>query len=781
MTLRKSKDGPRAARCRGLTGLAPRLGVFALALLPRAAVGQAAGGSPAEVAPPAAPAGTSPAEGAAAAAPAVRPARPLKKPPIPEPSGRDVSLRDLGFTRHINVKGVFPTQIFRFAKPEHATTLGPGSHLKLRVQHSSALRPESTMTVLVDELPVFSRFLNVPREAWFDVQVNLADLRLRDDQPHVQVEIRFFNVVGEDPCADLSNPAIWAAIHLDSLLHVGAAEAEPALGLSTVRSLYADRRGPGVTVVLPDRLEADEVPAAVWLVSWLHGLAEASGAGDRLAIVRRTRFARSAPTESHVVFLGTIAGLADYLLETPALGQRYGAEFNSLFDQAADLHPGDALLLVGGTARASHLFVTGRDGPGLRQAARAITSAERGPLTGRELLVRRLRVKGPPGLRVPPYQVSLRRLGYVDQQVRGVAKHTLRMTFKRADLGPNVGGVSFTAGGTHSAFLGEGSTMSVLFNQVPIQSVPLMGSSDRFSAVRAELPEDLMTPGTNTLEVAFDLLVPTRDCTRVWYEQAWASLSADSYFEVSATRPFSAADLDFRTFPEPFLFDCGIVLPEDTDDWELRAAAWMLSAMEGMGGTSFNPFTKVFTYGEWRQGSRDVRNLIAIAATRERMGDFRALVRPSLQVRGRHLDLVTVQGETIYSARTGDPLGMAQLFPNPASAGSGAILLVTATLAPNMLVEVARAFADENRLRGVRGNVVLVDADARLHSYDVGTEVAERGADAAPTWYAGVVKYRSYLLTPGLMLLALLLATAYRKTRGAAEAERDGQETGRTP
>ena len=314
--------------------------------------------------------------------------------------------------------------------------------------------------------------------------------------------------------------------------------------------------------------------------------------------------------------------------------------------------------------------------------------------------------------------------------------------------------------------------MTILFNQVPVKAVPLTGASDRIDAVRADLPEDLMTPGTNSLDVAFDLLVPSRECTRIWYEQAWATLSADSYFEIKSIKPFYAADLDFRMFPEPFLFETGIVLPDAPDDSELKAAAWMLSAMERMGGTSFNPFTKVFTFGEWRQAAPEVRNLIAIAFSMERLGDFQTLVRPSVRVRGRKVELVTVQGETIYSARTADPLGMAQLFPNPISSGRGAVLLLLSTTAPMMLAEVGRIFADEGMLKGIKGNVAIVDGQGGLHHYDVGTEIPEGGADVAPTWYAGVVKYRTYLLTPGLMLLAFVLATVYRKTRGAQAGER---------
>ena len=164
--------------------------------------------------PPAAPTQEPPkaSRAPATAATPPRPARPNKNAAAAaaasEPTGRDIWLRDLGYTGNITAKGIFPTQTFRFPKPEGITTLGPGSMLKMRVQHSSALLPESTLTILVDDVPVFSRLLNVPHEAWFDVEVPLADLRLREDQPYVQVELRFFNVVGANPCDDLSNPAI---------------------------------------------------------------------------------------------------------------------------------------------------------------------------------------------------------------------------------------------------------------------------------------------------------------------------------------------------------------------------------------------------------------------------------------------------------------------------------------------------------------------------------------------------------------------------------------------
>jgi cellulose synthase subunit len=685
----------------------------------------------------------------------------------PGSPGYDTNLRDLGYGANVTVKGIFPTHTFWFPKPPGTTVLGKGSMLRLRLQHSSALLPKSTVTVLVDDVPVFSRFLNVPRETWFDMNIPLADLRTREDQRLIKVELRFFSIVSEDPCQDLSNPALWAAIHNDSLLHLDVTVRDRGLGLADLRGIYSDRTSAGVTLVLPDKIGSEEVPAAVWLTAWVHGLVEASGSESRFSIVRRTQYAKEDRPHAHVIFMGTIAELSEYLLAHPALQQSHQAEFNRLFDQAAEIENGDALLLVGGTQAESHLFVTGRDALGLRQAARYLTDSEQGPFTGREIVIHRLQTRGPPGTRVPPYQVSLRRLGYVDQQVRGVATHLIRMNFKRADLGENVRNVSFTAGGAHSSFLdGSGSSMTILFNQVPIKGVSLKSDSGRIDAIRVDLPDDLMNSGTNSLEVAFDLTVQSKDCTRVWFDQAWATLSADSYFEVHKTEAIRSDNLDFTQFPDPFLSETGLLLPEDPDPWELKAAAWMLAALEQMGGTRFNSYTKVYTFGEWRHAATEVQNLIAIALTMDRMGSFRAVVRPPMQTRGRDIELVNADRETIYSARTVDPLGLAQLFPNPTVSSSGAVLLLHATTSPSMLGEVAQLFADEGRVKKVTGNVIILDQQLGWHHYDVGSKITLRGGVTDPPWYAGVVKYRTWLLPPALVLLAFLLAAVYRKTRG---------------
>jgi len=759
---------PRRARSALLTALT-------MLAIPAAAAPDNAAAPP----PPATPAPPAAAASDAAPRPTFRPPAPaarglqapagLAQKPVrpPETPGHDITLRDIGYNANITVKGIFPTHTFWFPKPPGVAVLGKGSFLRIRMQHSSALLPKSTVTVLVDDVPVFSRFLNVPRETWFDMNIPLSELRTREDQRHLKVELRLFSIVGEDPCVDLANPALWAAVNADSLLHLDVATPDQPLGLAQLRGIYADRTSPGVTLVLPDKIGPAEVPAAVWLTSWVHNLVEASGFPEKLGIVRRTEFAKQGTSGAHTVFLGTIADISEYLLAHPGLHQTYLAEFNRLFDQAAELESGDALLLVGGTQQVSHLFVTGRDAIGLRQAARYLTDSDQGPFTGREVVVHRLRTRGPPGIRVPPYQVSLRRLGYVDQQVRGVATHLIRMNFKRADLGQNVSKVSFTAGGAHSSFLDSaGSSMTILFNQVPVKGVPLKGDSGRIDAVRVDLPDDLMSSGTNALEVAFDLTVQSENCTRVWFDQAWATLSADSYFEVKKSEAIRADDLDFKQFPDPFLAESGMLLPEDPDAWELRAAASMLSALERMGGTRFNPFTKVYTFGEWRRAASEVENLIAIALSMDRMGDFRTVVRPPMQARGRDIELVTADGETIYSARTVDPLGLAQLFPNPTVASSGAILLVHATTAPNMLGAVAQIFADESRFKKISGNVVILDEQLGWHHYDVGTKLTLRGAETEPPWYAGVVKYRTWLLPPALVLLAFFLAAVYRKTRG---------------
>jgi hypothetical protein len=687
-----------------------------------------------------------------------------------EPHARGTTLRDLGYESNVTVRGIFPTHTFWFPKPPATSAFGRASALRLRVQHSSALLPRSTLTVHVDDVPVFSRFLDVPQEAWFDVNIPLADLRTRADQKLLKVELRFFNALGKEPCQDLSNPALWAAVHVDSSLHLDVAAPDEALGLSGLRALYADRLGPGVTLVLPDRIEAEEIPATVWLTAWAHGLVES--AGGRFEIVRRSRFAARPGPGTHVIVLGTLADVSEYLLAHPSLHEAYQAEFNRLFDQAAELENGDALLLLGGDRKASHLFVTGRDAVGLRQAARYLADAERGPFTGSEIVIHRLRTPGPPGTRVPPYQVSLRRLGYADQQVRGVATHLIRMAFKRADLGENVKDVSFTAGGVHSSFLdGAGSSMTVLFNQVPIKAVPLRAESGRFEAVRVELPNERMISGTNTLEVAFDLTVESEDCTRVWLDQAWATLSADSYFEVKRSEPLRPEDLDFRQFPDPFLTDTGLLLPDDPDLAELRAAAWMLASLQRTGGTRFNPFMRVFTFSEWRRAAREVKNTIAIALAMERMGEFRRVARPPMQSRGRDIELVRADdGEAVYSARTVDPLGFAQLFSDPRR-GGGAVLLLHATTAGKMLADVAAVFADEGRLKKIAGNVLILDEQLEWQDYDVGVQAA-RNTPAVVPWTARIARYRTWLLPPALVLLALFLTAVYRRARGLRVGKR---------
>jgi hypothetical protein len=280
-----------------------------------------------------------------------------------------------------------------------------------------------------------------------------------------------------------------------------------------------------------------------------------------------------------------------------------------------------------------------------------------------------------------------------------------------------------------------------------------------------DLPAELINLGTNALEVSVDLRVADKDCTRVWFDQAWATLSADSYFTVKRADPVSGDELVLTQFPDPFLRESALLLPEDPDGAELQAAAWLLNALTTLGGRRVWPFVPTFPLSEWRRAAGQARSLVAVASDAERLGDFRAAVRMPLETRSSTIELRRASGEVLFSASTVGGLAFAQIFPNPATP-DGAVLLIHATGEPRLLPQVARLFSDEARLRRLKGNVVILDHDRGVRSFALDESVKVAGAPERHAWLAAVVRYRMFILPVVMVALGVFLAYLYRKTRG---------------
>jgi hypothetical protein len=688
----------------------------------------------------------------------------------PGTTSRETSLRELGHASNIQVKGIFPSRTFWFPKAEGATVIGAQSWLKVRVSHSSSLMADrSNLTVLVEDTPVRTRRLDVAREAWFEEKIDFKDVKVPAEQTFVKIELRFYNVLSDNPCKDLTNPALWALIDADTTLHLTVRETEAALGLSKLRMIYGDRANRGVTLVLPDNVGGDLVTPVTWLTGWVHRLVRDSGSDGELVILRGSEFAAGPGGHPyrHVVFLGDLSELVQYFLGHPELHKAYHNEFLKLFDQAAGLEDKDGYLLVTGEPDASRLFVTGKDAIGLRRAVAFLIDPAHELFPGRETAVHDFDYGEAPPVRVPPYAVRLRDLGYSDQQARGVATHSLGFNFMRADLGPNVKEVACAPIGDHSTFLdAKQSSMNILFNQVPIKGIRLDEKNAHIDGLTVDLPPDQMNPGTNSVEVLFDLRVDDENCTRIWFDQAWATLSVNSHFVVKRTEPIRSEELVFQTFPDPFLRKTAILLPEDPAAAELEAAAWVLAALADLGGRRAYPFTPVYTFADWRKAVAISENLIVIASTSERMGEeFRSKLKTPLQTKGSSIVLIGSNDQTIYSATTTDPLGLAQLFANPFSNGGG-VLSFTATSKDRMLPMVARILADQAALKKVTGNVLILDRQRGLHSYAVGEEVRLAGGAVEVMWWVWLGRYKLLLVALIVVGLAFFLAFLYRKTRG---------------
>ncbi len=217
------------------------------------------------------------------------------------------------------------------------------------------------------------------------------------------------------------------------------------------------------------------------------------------------------------------------------------------------------LLVVSGTSDAAvskaALALAGRDGIAALRGTYAIVS-QATPYTS------------PAG--AASLATRLSDLGHKDEEVNGVGDHAISFTVFLPSV-PRDASVALDLAVSHSGLLDQDrSSMRVVVNDLPLESVAFRDLAPVHAIRRIDLPGAALRPGANALRIEFSLRLPglaaSDACNAVPVEQAWAVLHADTAIIPPAgpERGASAPSLD--AYPYPFnsngrLDDVLVVVP----------------------------------------------------------------------------------------------------------------------------------------------------------------------------------------------------------------------------
>ena len=289
---------------------------------------------------------------------------------------RDIRFKsDLGRQGDLALVGVFGSAEINFSIPETWDVKGnPELHLSLA--RSSMLIPDvSSITVWLDGRPVQSFYLDGPPGQLIDKTIALP----------VQNESGFHRIefVGYHrsrlPCEINDHPGLWSRILADSWISVDYAQKAPELSLSRWPFPFADQRNPDagrLNIVVPEQLTEPEAQAIGYIASFL-----GRSAGWRPLDIHVHQGTVETAPGGHILLVGRV--------DQPS---SVTAASMALLDAAAD----EGVRAVGADTRGGRLpnagvlaltprpddphhailSVLGRDGEGLLQLARLLSSTE---------------------------------------------------------------------------------------------------------------------------------------------------------------------------------------------------------------------------------------------------------------------------------------------------------------------------------------------------------------------------------------------------------------------
>jgi len=374
------------------------------------------------------------------------------------------------------------------------------------------------------------------------------------------------------------------AVHNTSFFHLEYAlvRQSPDLALYPVPFFEQSFEYEPVYVVLPDDPSGADLSAAATLAA---GLGRFSEGEVELVSVSDVQISTEVRDGYHLIVVGKEGAnrLLDQLdlplrLDDPALSEEQGV-IQEL------VSPWNPLRMI--------LVVTGRSDEGLLKASQALN--REGHLLGMRGQVAIVETVIPPDPAVDDQlydDFTLADLGYEEEIVYGTEPHTLDYRFFMPLGWTTTAEPRLTLYFAHARVADPAhSSLTVKFNDVPIDSVLLDESNASEGALEVTLPSWLIQAGRNKIYLAIEMnLVGEDKCLFLDAGHLWTTIYSHSYFHV----PYVPQEVEpsLATFPHPFNSQPGfgdllLVLPDhpQQSDYDL-----MLGVAAGLGAADRRGF-----------------------------------------------------------------------------------------------------------------------------------------------------------------------------------------------
>lgn len=585
-----------------------------------------------------------------------------------------------------------------------------GMEMRMNLTHSELLRPNSTITLLINSVPVESLQLvssNVGPYVW---DVNIPAEYLRGDV--INVSITGFMRVSDYVCDDLENPANWARIASKSEVVFTYDPLPLSLSLNQypypfvrTRSLTADK----VTVVIPDNASGVEMASVFDVASSLGAMG--TWRGLSLSTLQEAQFSDDVKSKYDAILVGTVDRL-----KLTSLGVDWGLRIDAgKLVQPDNTYVPDAsgVILIAQSPWNSDkavIAITGFTQEAVTKAALAIRNSQFADLVrGQYAVIPSLPVdltasKGGPDWTSTDFST----LGLLDQTVNGIGEQRISIPLNLPN-GIQPKEIKVKLDFSHSPFVSTDRSYIVLIvNGIPQEGLYLKSSNEKRTEWTVTVPIDQLLPGKNKMEVLFNLHMADNEiCTDDYYNQAWAVLYRDSTIQVSFDN--SVVQPDFLNYPSPFGKDTLVVVSPSMGEAERNGTFQLISQLGALLGDQAK-YVEMKTAAEVKPEDLKGHSLILIGLPDINSYVAEALKSAPVKVEGTSRTLKTTLFD--LTVADGQQVGLVQEIISPWDA-TRSVLLITGSSDKGMGWGTG-LLSSTTAIQRLSGNVAIVDENGGL-------------------------------------------------------------------
>lgn len=438
------------------------------------------------------------------------------------------------FADDLVIQGVTNRHDFYFELTP-SRVLSEGSYLQLTFSHSGTLLPDkSTLTVLLDDKPLGSLFLNRSNEKPTGWRADLSELAL--EPGFHKLSFVSHMEVSADLCIDQNNSANWLILHKESLLHLRFQKAYEQADFAYYPSPFLEKGSlqPLQTLfVVPDSPNEEQLKA----FGELAGFFSSQVPANRLSFqVFKESELNGEMRKENMIWIGS------------------ESQWGTLGKQLAERGSKDGMMKLSVSpwdSQSTVLSINGTDQEIAAAVRQLVTPEYYAQLSGRTYEISKLGeqagISG--GLVGEDADLTLEELGYGDLVVESPIAGTARIAFALpAEADPaRPGHLKLHFKHAKSLNFAE-SLVTVKVNGFPTASRYLNEESSDFGTLDLEIPPDRMANRNLIVDVSFQFESAEGICSGGTQIGHWAVISKHSVFSFE-TRPNDSMQLEQLPYP----------------------------------------------------------------------------------------------------------------------------------------------------------------------------------------------------------------------------------------